>query len=393
MTSMTSIRLHTLHIRPNGALFTVEDPHSGDFYEMPPICIDAIHMLEEGMPLNRIEEVLRRKYPEEEVDMTSFVEQLMEFGLVKEMDGRKIERTETGTAGEGQLSWIPVRFARLVFNRITQTLFGFLFAANIALLIAFPGLFPRYTDWFVFPSMTANMLVWMAVSLLLLLFHELGHFLAVRAEGLPARIGIGYRLFFIVLETEMNGIWGLPKRRRFLPLLAGLCFDHFVLFSILVWKLSAHDLTGTASGLLTIVIYAVILNMMFQCLFFMKTDLYYVLEQATGNSLLLENSRNWLSGFIPFMRSKDGAVLYPGEQKAVKWYGVFYAAGLFVSGAILIVYLLPQLFVATVNSFRQLKEPAGSIFFWDGVVFLAQLVLFAGLFVYARRKESRARGG
>lgn len=388
--AQSSIKLYPMQIREDGNVFIVEDRDTGSFFEMPRICIDAIRMIEEGVAQEEIEAVLRNRYPDEEVDMHLFLEQLLEYGLVKEMNGIEIKRTGLQADRSG-FTWIPVPFAKLFFNRLTRILFLLLFLGNVLLLAAFPKLVPHYTDWFVFSSVTANMAVWMTVSLVLLLHHELGHLLAVRAEGLNARVGIGYRLFLIVMETEMTGIWSLPKKRRYMPLLAGLCFDNVVLFAALVIKLFVPDLPGTVSGLLAIVIYTLILNMLYQGLFFMKTDLYYVAEQLTGKNNLLENSRAWLTRFVPFTKAKKAPELFPGELKAVRLYALFYVAGLFVSGIIAAFYLLPQLYTATSNALRHLTEPAGSVIFWDGAAFLAQLLLFAGLYVYALKKEARSK--
>src|SRR5205823_1988045 len=58
-----------------------------------------------------------------------------------------------------------------------------------------------------------------------LYLHELAHLLAARACGVPARIRPGRRLWFIVAETDMTGIWLASKRQRYLAFLAGPLAD------------------------------------------------------------------------------------------------------------------------------------------------------------------------
>src|SRR5205823_7016518 len=59
-----------------------------------------------------------------------------------------------------------------------------------------------------------------------MLLHESFHVLAGRRLGLGSTLGIGTRLHvFVVVETRMNGLLGVPRRKRYLPFLAGMILD------------------------------------------------------------------------------------------------------------------------------------------------------------------------
>lgn len=60
--------------------------------------------------------------------------------------------------------------------------------------------------------MVFNILLYMGLSFIMVLFHEFGHVLAMRAEGLSSKIEIGHRLFLVVLETDMSIVWSLPVK-------------------------------------------------------------------------------------------------------------------------------------------------------------------------------------
>src|SRR5213595_1565181 len=77
----TQIKLVPLEIRKDKKHFIVEDLASGEFYEMPEVCINAIKMIQNGALLGEIESQLKQKYPEEEVDLLNFAEQLLELEL------------------------------------------------------------------------------------------------------------------------------------------------------------------------------------------------------------------------------------------------------------------------------------------------------------------------
>ncbi len=49
---------------------------SGDFFEMPAVCIDAIHLINQGEPLDKIERQLEAQYPEEEVALVGLLNSL-----------------------------------------------------------------------------------------------------------------------------------------------------------------------------------------------------------------------------------------------------------------------------------------------------------------------------
>ena len=73
------ITLYELSIKKEKKNFIVEEPISGDFFEMTEITVEAIRRIEMGEGLDEVEKMLKRNYPEEEVDMVVFVEQLVEL--------------------------------------------------------------------------------------------------------------------------------------------------------------------------------------------------------------------------------------------------------------------------------------------------------------------------
>ena len=72
LTLQSQITLYPLSIQKDKKNYIVEEPVSGDFFEMPKICIDAIERINEGQTLGDIEIELREKYPNEKVDMIEF---------------------------------------------------------------------------------------------------------------------------------------------------------------------------------------------------------------------------------------------------------------------------------------------------------------------------------
>ncbi|MBT2637772.1 hypothetical protein J7E37_07485 [Bacillus sp. ISL-39] len=354
---------------------------------MPKVCIDAIELLNQRMQLDNIENVLISQYPEEEINMVDFVAQLLEIGLVDELDGEKINR-DSMTKVHSIFTWLPESLGRFFFNSISSKLYVLLLVASIGLILFKPDLFPRYSDLFMFDLMFQNIIALLLISFFLVILHEFGHVLAVRSEGLPAKLEVGNRLFFVVLETDMSQVWKLPAEKRNKLYLAGMNFDLAVLFLALAAQLFASDNTITM-GLLKLVVLDTFIRLIYQTAVFMKTDLYYVIENLTGCYNLMENGRNFLAKWLPFLRVPETET-FAGEEKFVRRYAYFYLAGILLTLIITAYYYIPQMIFA-VNEIMLpgFLEPITSIRFWDSVVFLLQIVLVLGLLLYSWTKKYR----
>lgn len=92
LSPQSKLSLHPLQIRQDKKHYIVEDNQSGEFFEMPKVCIDAIEMMNDGKSLGEIEPSLIDSYPNEDVELIPFAEQLIDFGLVKEIDGKKVNQ-------------------------------------------------------------------------------------------------------------------------------------------------------------------------------------------------------------------------------------------------------------------------------------------------------------
>lgn len=384
---VTEVSLRPLNIKKDKKHYIVEDIDSEEFYEMPQPCIDAIELINQSMSLETIENHLKAKYPQEEIDIIDFVNQLLELDLVSELDGVELANKMESKTNSGY-TWIPVGLGRFFFNKISVKLYLGLLVASVGMLIVKPNLFPQYKDLFVFDLMIENVAACLLVTFLLVMLHEFGHVLAVRSEGLPAKIEIGHRLFFIVLETDMSQVWKLAAEKRNKLYLAGMYVDMAVLFMALTGQLFTSD-GSIMTGLLKLVVLDTFIRLVYQAAVFMKTDLYYVFENWTGCYNLMENGRNFLGKWVPFLRVSQTET-FAGEEKFVRGYAIFYMAGVLLTIAVTSYYYIPQ-FIFAIDQIMLpgLTEPFNSLRFWDSVVFLLQIALFAGLLIYSWSKKYR----
>ncbi|MFZ3579969.1 peptidase [Virgibacillus sp. DJP39] len=386
----SNLTLYPLTIRPDKKHFIVEESLTGEFYEMPKICIDAIDFINKGETLGEIELKLQPKYPEEEVDLLAFGQQLLELGLTKEIDGVAVQITKQNQSPEGFI-WLSPRVGRFVFNKITTKLFATIICINILLLIMNPQLLPNYQDLFLFDAMMFNVLTYMGVSLLLILIHEFGHILAVRSHNLPAKLEVGHRLFLVVFETDLSPAWKLSPRQRNSLYLGGICLDQLVIFITFAISLIFLEGNSFITGILALIILDIFIKTIYQCCFYMKTDLYYLFENLTGCYNLMENSKQYLSKWFPFIKKDSTTQTFEDEEKFVRLYGIFYICGVLLTFGLLLFYFIPQALYAYSETLPELMNPIGNPYFWDALIFLGQTMVMIGLLIYSWNKSKRSR--
>lgn len=373
-----------IEIRKDRKHFIVEDKLSEEFYEMNHVCIDGIQMMDQNMDLAEIECILKGKYPNEDIDVFDFAIQLKELNLIQEIDGVKIDINYKNKLESG-LNGVSPRLGKLFFNRFTSIFYLGLFIINIIFFIVKPNLFPRYKDLFVFHLMVLNIPILMIITFMLVLFHEFGHIFAVRGYDLPTRLGIGHRLFLIVFETDMSSVWKLPIKDRNILYLAGLCFDNVILFIALAAQLLFSNMDGALLGIFKIIVLDIFIRMIYQCCIYMKTDLYFVLENSTGCYNLMESAQAYLKKFIPFMKSNE--VIFEEEKGIVFAYVVFYLIGVLLTLILYLFFYIPPLLFSLKTVFPGLQKGPSSLPFWDAILFLLQLFIFSILYLYSWRKK------
>ncbi|WP_066069532.1 hypothetical protein [Neobacillus soli] len=387
LTLVSRLLLVPIEIRKDKKNYIVEDKSSGEFFEMPEVCIDAINFINNGETLGEIEQQLKEKYPGEEVSLIDFAEQLLELHLVAEIDGVKVEVNKVKKETLGFL-WLSPQIGKFFFNKFSNFVYAALFIGNVFLFIAKPSLFPHYKDLFIFDLMVLNIPAWMILTFVLVLIHEFGHILAMRAQNLPTKLGVSHRLFLVVLETDMSSVWKLPSGNRNVLFLAGLCFDTVILSLALVSQLFYANGPEIFMSIMNVVVLDTFIRMVYQCCVYMKTDLYYVFENVSGCYNLMENAQQAIRKKLPFLNSKaTEEVVFAGERSTVFVYSIFYFIGVALTVSLFAIYYIPQLFFALKKVLPGFLLGPDSLPFWDALVFSLQILIGMLLLLYSWRKK------
>lgn len=389
-----SIKLVPYRITAEKEHYIVEHLQTGEFFEMPQPAVDAIEALEKGTPPEQIELELTSKYPNEEINMMDFLTQLEEMGFILHdadefvISGDKLEEIRVEEPSSNKLA----KIGKIIFHTYVIPIYTLLFCLSTLFFIYRSDLFPQPRDLFPFQSMVLNILISLLVSVSLLAIHESGHVIAARAFGIIPSVRLGHRLFLPVIETQMPTIWRLPRGRRNIPILAGLFMDHTILFISLSILIFVPTLSVVVTGILGLIILELVMMSLYQCMFFMKTDLYYLIQNVSGSYNLMENARGWLKGKLPFVRSQNSTVIYEKERNIVRGYAIFYILGLIFSTIIFVFYVIPQFKFSFTVSFERLTNPSGVTTKADAIIFFAQFIVYAGLLIYSWFKKFIGEG-
>jgi len=384
--------LHSLVFLDEGEEVTVGRADVDGYVVLPAEGASLLRRLEEGLTPGEAANWYERTYGER-VDIDSFLDDLAELDFLRD-------------PGEAPRSAPPVRwqrFARVVFSPAGA---GCLAAALIASAIAMfrsPELVPGYHDLFFTRSMTVLELVTFFGQFPLILLHEMAHALAGRRLGLRTRLSISRRLYYIVFVTEMDGLVTVPRRKRYLPMLAGMLTDLLVLAVLILLA----DVTRRPGGALSLTggialafAYMTVLRLAWQFFFYLQTDLYYVIVtvlgcvdlQGTARIVLRDRLRRALRRPVS---PDDRTGAHPRDLAVARWYSWLLLAGWTASIAILIAGVIPAAtrVLATVSGRFADSGPHSTADLADSIVFVllnvAQLIILA---VFIRRDRNRRLG-
>ncbi|HEU5268653.1 MAG TPA: hypothetical protein VFU36_01925, partial [Jatrophihabitans sp.] len=117
------------------------------------------------------------------------------------------------------------RLGRALFSPLAWVCYLVLVAWAVLDLVRQPDLIPNYNQVFFSSYYTVIQLVLLIAAIPLLLLHESFHALAGRRLGVRSAMRLSWRFYFLVLETSLDGLVVVPRRKRYLPILAGMLAD------------------------------------------------------------------------------------------------------------------------------------------------------------------------
>jgi hypothetical protein len=320
------VRLHALDSRPDGDEWIVGRRATGRFVALPEVGKQALDLLGQGLPPAEVAERLRARTGDD-IDVPDFVEALLGLGFVAEVDGRAIDQESPPTP---TLAWVQPRHVRWLLSPAVPVAVVLLIVVT---LLTRPPVPLDYRTLLWSSHGCAVVALGAGVGWSLLLLHECAHLLTARATGVAGRMRLGTRLQFLVMQTDISGIELAPRRHRLTAYLAGIATN---LTAASLAALAAGAVTGTPRRVLAAVALLALLPLPFQLMVFMRTDLYFVLQDVTrcrdlygdGVAYTRYRARRLLPGRGRRTDDEDPSLGLPAhERRAVRAYSVVLVLG------------------------------------------------------------------
>jgi putative peptide zinc metalloprotease protein len=222
-----------------------------------------------------------------------------------------------------------------------------------------------------------------AIAWTIILVHESAHLAAARAAGAPARITLSTRLQFLAAQTDVSGVWAAPRRVRLTVYLAGMAID-VCGAGVCLLILALADPHGLTRTLLAVSAAQALLALPLQFLVFMRTDVYFVLQDLTGCANLYADGTAYLR-YLAATRTRraarpgrDPATAFPpGQRRAVRAYALVLLPGTVLCLGVEFAVSLPALITFLVRAAQEVgTTPVGTA---DGAVALATLLTWQSL--------------
>ncbi|WP_369259330.1 hypothetical protein [Streptomyces sp. R35] len=333
---MNRVRLHALDSRPDGDEWIVGRMATGQFVALPEIGKQALDLLGQGLSAAEVGEHLREATGDD-IDVPDFVEALLGLGFVAEVDGEQVPQP---APPKPTFARIRPRHVRWVLSPVVPVLIGLLIAAA---LLTRPPVPLGYRTLLWSPHGSAVIALGAGVGWTLLLLHECAHLVAARATGVAGRMRLGTRLQFLVMQTDISGIELAPRRHRLTAYLAGIA-TNLTVASVAALAAGATD--GTARRILAAVTLLALLPLPFQLMVFMRTDLYFVLQDVTRCRDLYGDGVTYTKYAARRVFRRTTAVdpsraLPAHERRAVRAYSVVLVVGTALCLAFLATVTLP----------------------------------------------------
>lgn len=389
----------------DGDTIILGHPERGTFLAIPAEALEVLQSLNKGMTIGEAQRAHLEKHGETP-EMDEFLSYLESKGFLCKASAGETPNAAKPRDFQGQVpryhfAGIPQSFARKLFGPPAMALYVLLIGGGLLAITRDPSLVPGRDALYFTGNRIFKVLGFAGFVYATLFVHEMAHLLAARAVGVKSRMGISHRLWFLVAETDLTGLWGVPKRQRYLPLLAGSLSDVVslsVLF-LVFWleKRGSLAIHADVFDVLRAGCFMYFIRLIWQTYFYVRTDYYYVITTSFGCKNLLKDTedflKNRLAHWLPFVRRVDQSHIPAKEMRIIRGYSVIWLVGRCIAFLALFFITLPVLYKYVTELSLTLISTRVVMEFLDALITLMVLVvpLAAGFYLWIRSLTQRWR--
>lgn len=385
------VEFHPLGMREDGGEWIVGRVDTGTHVAVPAHGARAIRLLQQGLSTaeaaRRVEEETGRR-----TAVDTFVASLAALGLVRRIGGREVDSPPPVRPSFPRLRAAHVRWA---LSPVLHAALLLLAAAGAAAAVSDPRLRPHWQDVLWSGQGTVVLAGQAALTWTLLFLHELAHLITARAAGVPGTIRLGTRLQFLVMQTDVSGVWLCDRRTRFTVYLSGMALD----LALAGGCVLVQAATGP-QRLLAVVVLTKLFAVATELLIFMRTDVYFLLQDLLRRRNLYREASVYVRHLaLRCIRPGAGADRQPlaglraSERRVVRGYACVMVAGSAASLVLAYFVVTRVTLVLLARALHTLGGPSGWAAVADAVTTITILTGLQALWIAAwwRRHAPRVR--
>lgn len=333
----TIVTVHPFTRQSEGEDVVIGSLETGIFLALPPEAVEILDLLARGKSVGEVADLYFQKTGETP-DLEDLLSHLETKGLV--------EPEVAGIAGARQSSR-PVHETKFHFSRFPKSLARRLFSYPVlacetalagfalAAVLIYHALMPVPADLVFYHRRALSWTFLMIFTYGGIFLHELAHLIAARSVGVNSRMSISHRLWYLVAETDLTGLWSVPRNQRYLPMLAGMIVDitalSLIVLTLLCQLRHLVVLSPLTVHLLRAMAFTNLMRLLWEFFLFMRTDLYFVAATFLNCKNLLSDTRVFLHNQLSLLTSLVSPVSQPDiprtERRAIRIYAAIFLAG------------------------------------------------------------------
>lgn len=348
LTAQSTIRVHPLGMRADHGSWIIGRADTGDFVQVPEVAHRILLLLSNDRTVGQVSDALRSE-GYEPVDVADFILDLADLDFIDAIDHHQLPQLDPP---QPSLRWLKPRHTSWTLHPGTALAAAGIVAAGIGCLAAHPDV-----------VLTYHALVWsrwsgvvlagnMTIAWVLIFVHELSHLATARAAGIPARLSLGTRLQFLTAQTDVTGVWTQPRRIRVTVYLAGMAVNLVAAaLGLIILATAGSGMPAIVDRIIEAAILLAVLSLPVELCVFMRTDIYFLLQDLTGCLNLYSDGSDYfwylIGNAAHRARLRSGQPADPSlglderERRAVRLYSLVLAVGTMACLAVAISAELP----------------------------------------------------
>jgi len=374
----------------------------GDYYQLPKEGVAIISMLSKGISIDAIKASAARDFSDA-VDVDEFIATLLDIGFISAsgLPAPDVPANANFHDADRRFRFsLRPETARRFISPPAIMLYAGLIACAAWTMATDARTRPNLHAFYLQQNLTLTLLSLLLLQTGATILHECGHMIAAASQGISSRLGIGNRLWNIVAEADLSGIFSLPKRRRYFPLAAGMLVDLLSIscITLIIAYLARNDGAPAAIAILQALILQILITLSWQFNVFLRTDLYFIICNMVSYPTLDSDARIYMA---QKMFSLSGGVI--GRQAtahifqrkgAVRLFSGIWIAGRIASIAVLFGIILPTMLRYLNDAYQAVNGTGTGTHETLDVVAFALLSMFLsgiGLYVWIANKVNSAK--